>query len=76
MHLVCAASEVTPEQVMRESKAWATRALREAGMVDDGVRVWTRHGSTRYLRGDRSVARAIEYVREWQDDARRFGRGT
>ena len=72
VHLVCSAGEVSPEQVLRESKAWATRALREAGLVEDGARVWTRHGSTRYMWDERSIAKAIEYVRDWQDDARRF----
>ena len=55
-----------PEKPLREFKAWATRRLREAKLVGSGARVWTRHGSTRYLFSDDAVERAIRYVREGQ----------
>jgi hypothetical protein len=29
---------------------------------------WTRHGSTRYLRGDKQVAAALKYVVEGQGE--------
>lgn len=74
VHLVCTTREVTPEQVMRECKAWATRRMRETGLVREASRVWTRHGSTRYIWDERSLAKAVEYVRDWQDDGRRFER--
>ena len=55
-----------PEKPLREFKAWATRRLREAKLVGSGARVWTRHGSTRYLFNDDAVQRAIRYVRDGQ----------
>jgi len=67
LHAVVAA-DVTPERVMNDFKAYATRRLRERGLVDEDRRVWTRHGSTRYLNGETSFRRAIEYVVDEQGD--------
>ena len=38
-----------PEIVMTSFKSWATRRLREAGLVTADAKLWSRHGSTRYL---------------------------
>ncbi|MBN4052635.1 transposase [bacterium AH-315-K20] len=57
----------TPEKMMVDLKAWSTRRLRDAGMVDGQRRVWTRHGSTRYLFDAASVERAVDYVVRMQD---------
>jgi len=57
---------------MNQFKAWATRRLREAGFVGPDDRVWTRHGSTRYLTTEASVRRAITYSMDEQDT--RYGR--
>src|SRR2546426_5533490 len=51
---------------MNDFKAYATRKLRERGLVDDQRRVWTRHGSTRYLNDDAPLDRASQYVIEEQ----------
>ena len=65
VHLVVAAGS-TPEQVMTSLKAWSTRRLRETGLIVDGLKPWSRHGSTRYLwRGDQIEA-ACSYVLEGQ----------
>lgn len=61
VHLVLTA-DATPERAMSECKAWSTRRLREAGLITADERVWTRHGSTRYLWDRASLERAIEYV--------------
>ena len=65
VHLVVTAAR-DPARVMAEFKARATRALREAGLVADDARVWTKHGSTRHLHTEHSKARALLYVMEGQ----------
>ncbi len=62
--VVCCPCE--PEKPLREFKAWATRRLRAEDQVDENTRVWTRHGSTRYLFDETGVHGAIRYVNEEQ----------
>jgi REP element-mobilizing transposase RayT len=59
VHVVCAA-KVPPEKVMGQFKAWASRRLREHDPTIE--KIWTRHGSTRWIDSDSSFRRAIEYV--------------
>src|SRR5687768_6800846 len=40
---------VSPEAAMEQLKAWCTRRLRETGLAGSAQRVWTEHGSTRWL---------------------------
>ena len=61
VHAVVAAGDVPPERVMTEMKAYATRALRATGEMTSG-KVWTRHGSTRYVRTSASLEAAVRYV--------------
>ena len=65
VHFVVSA-ELAPEQVMTTMKAWATRRLREAGLVDVDTKLWSRHGSTRYLWTMQDVETACRYVTEEQ----------
>jgi REP element-mobilizing transposase RayT len=65
VHVVASAS-VEPEVLLTTFKAWATRRLRDADLVTSDARVWTRHGSTRYLWTDPDVESAIFYVVELQ----------
>jgi REP element-mobilizing transposase RayT len=65
VHVVVTARE-TPERVMMQFKAYSTRHMREAGVVESRVKVWARHGSTRYVTTPRSLDRAIRYVRDAQ----------
>ena len=51
-----------PEHVMDSFKSYATRKLREAGLLSADLRPWARHGSTPYLWTEEQVQRAIEYV--------------
>jgi len=48
VHVVLAC-EGTPERAMTALKARATHLLRQAGLAGDSDRLWSRHGSTRYL---------------------------
>ncbi|MCI0624979.1 MAG: transposase [Acidobacteria bacterium] len=57
-----------PEAVMNALKAYATRRLREAGLLPNGVRPWSRHGSNPYLWTSEQITRAVDYVLNGQDD--------
>ena len=46
VHVVLAAARA-PGAVMNSLKSWATRRLREAGLLDEDTKPWERHGSTR-----------------------------
>ncbi len=65
---VVVTADVTPERVMNDFKAYASRALNRAGMDDQRERRWTRHGSTRYLNDLKNIEAAIEYVLEQQGE--------
>ncbi|UCC31162.1 MAG: transposase [Phycisphaerales bacterium] len=66
VHAVVACPDVTPERALMQLKAWTTRRLHEGGCVPPDARVWTHHGSTRYLWNEPSVNAAIAYVLEYQ----------
>jgi REP element-mobilizing transposase RayT len=67
VHSVVAAA-CRPEAIMNTFKAYATRRLREAGLLAHGIRPWSRHGSNPYLWTSEQVARAVDYVLKGQDD--------
>lgn len=58
-------SGAAPEDCMGKLKSRASRVLRESGVSSD-QRIWTTHGSTRYLDTEASVAGAVRYVLEGQ----------
>ena len=58
--VVCADAE--PQRVMVDFKAYASRALNEAGLGGRGRKRWSRHGSTRYLWERENVRDAVAYV--------------
>jgi len=51
-----------PEPIANAFKAYSTRRLRAAGLIEAEQRVWSRGESTRYLWRESSVERAIDYV--------------
>jgi REP element-mobilizing transposase RayT len=57
-----------PELVMNAFKANATAMMIKSSLWQRGLKPWSRHGSTRYLWNERSVARAIDYVINGQGD--------
>ncbi|MGB5014481.1 MAG: hypothetical protein WBO68_10705 [Pyrinomonadaceae bacterium] len=59
---VVASNSAKPERMMDSFKAYATKALRTAGLIGETQRPWSRHGSTRYLWTDGHVSAAVEYV--------------
>ncbi|HHH31560.1 MAG TPA: hypothetical protein ENK57_24870 [Polyangiaceae bacterium] len=64
VHVVVSAG-VKPETVMGQLKAWSSRRLHEHLKQPDR-RIWTRHGSTRWIDTDASFRRAIQYVMDEQ----------
>jgi len=66
IHIV-ARGNAKPEKMMRDFKAYATRAIKSS---DDNQRFirkyWSRHSSTKYLWTKENLASAIEYVKNRQ----------
>ena len=67
LHAVVSA-QVKPEPIANAFKSYATRKLREQGLVPRDSRIWARGRSRRYLWKEPHVAAAIEYVLYYQGD--------
>jgi REP element-mobilizing transposase RayT len=67
IHVVVTAP-IAPEQVMNSFKAWATRRLKESGLLPVHPLIWSRHGSTRYLWEQVGLRDAVDYVVNQQDE--------
>jgi REP element-mobilizing transposase RayT len=67
VHVVVGYAGLRPEPMVGQFKAWATRRLREAGLIRPGTRVWGRHASTRYLWNLTAIRDAATYVEDGQD---------
>ena len=50
------------ERMMDSFKAYSTKALRAANLVGKDSKVWSRHGSTRYLWTEKHIELAVDYV--------------
>lgn len=61
VHVVVAAV-IEPGKMMGQFKAYASRALREAGIIGDRKRVWTPRGSKKWLFTDEHVRDCCNYV--------------
>jgi len=68
VHIVITAPSHTPERVLIDLKSWCTRRLTEHACTTPDTRIWSRHGSTRWLNSQRSFDRACEYVTQEQGD--------
>jgi REP element-mobilizing transposase RayT len=66
LHVVATASSHSIEVVMEQLKAWSTRRLCEAGLIQKGRRVWASHGSTVYVFQEDRLADVVKYVLEGQ----------
>ena len=65
VHLVVSTGS-TPEQMMTSLKAWCTRRLRQAGLIPEGIKPWSRHGSTRYLWQIHEIEAACQPLAIWR----------
>jgi REP element-mobilizing transposase RayT len=61
IHVVIQA-DLAPERVMNTLKAYASRAMNQAGWDGPDRKRWTRHGSTRYLWRTEQLAKIVDYV--------------
>ncbi len=68
VHAVVAGDQ-SPERIMTTLKSWTTTAMVEAGLVPKGLKVWSRHGSTKYLWDERARADACTHVMHGQGGA-------
>jgi REP element-mobilizing transposase RayT len=59
---VVVSNAAKPERMMNSFKAYATLALRSAGLAAKDGRVWSRHGSTLYLWTEEHISSAVDYV--------------
>ena len=66
-HIVVTA-RIKPEIIMSSFKAYATRRLRKEHLFDSKDKIWSRHGSTRYLWTENHLELAIDYVLYGQGD--------
>ena len=67
VHVVVACGDnITPEKVMTQFKAWATRRLHEKGLYKQSSKVWTQHGSTRRINDHPNLEKAVHYVTHCQ----------
>lgn len=57
-----------PELLMNSFKAYSTRYLREKKLTEPALKLWSRHGSTRYLWTEEQIETAIDYVLNGQGD--------
>ena len=57
---------------MNDFKVYATRKLRRNASADLPERLWTRHGSTRYLWNEEELETAVRYVRDGQGEKMAF----
>ena len=67
VHAVLSASDVHPDRIREQFKAWCTRRMKEAiGPTSCRRRWWTEGGSGRYINDEQSLEAAIIYVRDAQ----------
>ncbi|MBA3694234.1 MAG: transposase [Acidobacteria bacterium] len=67
LHAVVSAN-TKPDKITNEFKAYATRSLRQSGLIEKDKTVWARGKSRRYLWKPHHVEIAIDYVLFGQGD--------
>lgn len=60
--------KVKPEIIANSFKSYATRKLRDAGLIDNKIKTWSRGRSRRYLWKPNHLDAAIDYVLYCQSD--------
>ena len=67
VHVVVTAPDILPDNVMKLLKAKATMRLRKGDCVGSEEKIWTQHGSTKYLFDEEAFQTVCEYVRTQQN---------
>ncbi|MCX6645358.1 MAG: transposase [bacterium] len=57
-----------PEKIMKDFKAYSSRALNNSGFDTKDRRRWTRHGSTEYLWNEREMENVLNYIVHMQGE--------
>ena len=71
VHAVISA-KATSEKIMNDLKAYASRALKNSSAVTLPKKIWTRHGSTRYLWDQQALSEAVKYTKNHQGNIMAF----
>ena len=66
VHVVVTANTHSPDEVMKQLKAWGTRRLTTAALIQRGRLVWTDGGSKRWLNFPEDLFDAVNYVQNYQ----------
>ena len=61
VHVIVSA-RVTPERILKDLKAYATRTLRKINHSFRDIKIWTHHGSTKYIWTHKSLNATLHYV--------------
>jgi REP element-mobilizing transposase RayT len=75
VHVIVAA-DLEPERVMNDFKAYASRALNESRLDPSERKRWTRHGSTRYIKGESHLRAVLHYTLRGQGEPMHLFDGT
>jgi REP element-mobilizing transposase RayT len=68
-HVHCVVSAAAkPELILNSFKSYATRRLRDKIQLSNAIKIWSRHGSTRYLWTEEQIGAAVDYVLNGQGD--------
>ncbi|HQU83904.1 MAG TPA: transposase [Pyrinomonadaceae bacterium] len=67
VHCVVAGND-KPESIMTTFKSYITRRFREGLKISTETKIWSRHGSTKYLWTDEQIEKAVDYVINGQGD--------
>lgn len=68
VHVVVSIARLNPARALNAFKAYSTRRMRGDGNWTERHSPWADRGSQRYLWNERSLAQAIDYVRNGQGD--------
>lgn len=72
-HVHCVVSgKDKPELIMNSFKSYITRNLRKQNLIGNETKIWSRHGSTKYLWTDNQIEKAVDYVLHGQGDEPSF----
>ncbi|WP_236254349.1 transposase [Mucisphaera calidilacus] len=63
VHTILSA-DVRPEVALGQLKAWSSRRLRQHHLAQE--RIWTTHGSTRWINTSEAFSHAVHYVQNCQ----------
>jgi REP element-mobilizing transposase RayT len=70
VHVVVTAPDVSPDDVLSQLKAWASRHLKTLDVHGGRTKWWTEGGSKRWIYEETDLESVVAYVNECQDKRR------